>query len=278
MDVRLSTVQWDKLLEFLGYGNPGGRFWFVGIEERGMAESGQEVAELNWRLTFEPIEDLPAAHGRWGKFGSGAFDMRSFVPTWATMCKLVLRLSGNPQWEDRDALRDYQATQLGRRDGDTFLTELQPLPVRGRADWPYMALSPTRDALLERILPDRLGRLRELRETHRPVYVFCYGKTFWPRYEKEAFRDYPFHEVLNAVCRVATAGQSRIILLPFFGRGLVSNRLVDEIATLLLAGPQLDPALQPQSFYQPYYVRPGGCISYPEIALTPSHPAPILPS
>lgn len=128
MTSTLTAEELQKLLDFQGWGNPGGDFWFVGMEERG---DGNDL-ELRWRLGFTPIEDLIPAHLRWEQFKPDEpFDPLLLVRTWATMSKIVLRLRGEENWTDTDRLRRYQAGRLGRPDGETFLTELLPLPAPG---------------------------------------------------------------------------------------------------------------------------------------------------
>ncbi len=163
------AFQIEKLLSFLGYGNPAGRFWFVGMEEQG---EGTEL-ELEWRCRFRPVEDVIWVHEQWDReFRSrdqgrdpGLFEPRRLIPTWGTMSKLVLRLSGSSAWEDLEAVRRYQAERLGRLDGDTFLTELLPLPARNLDDWPYTAYFYSRADYVSRVLPERLGTLRALFES-----------------------------------------------------------------------------------------------------------------
>jgi hypothetical protein len=58
----LSQTQLDAVSGFIGYGNPAGSFWFVGIEERGVRDHATLWAELLARANhFAPIEDLKAA-------------------------------------------------------------------------------------------------------------------------------------------------------------------------------------------------------------------------
>ena len=58
MDSSLSRDQLRKLTGFLGYGNPTGRFWFMGIEEGGEGSA----RELQMRARhFAAIEDQSRA-------------------------------------------------------------------------------------------------------------------------------------------------------------------------------------------------------------------------
>src|SRR5687767_6541542 len=109
----------QPLFDFLGYGNPAGRFWFIGMEERGAETDDGLALELDWRRTFQPIEDLMQAHAKWVDFKSDEpFDPTKLVRTWSVMCKLVLCISGHSDWSSIEAVRVYQANRLGRRDGE----------------------------------------------------------------------------------------------------------------------------------------------------------------
>ncbi len=200
----LSSDQVRHLLAFLGYGNPAGRFWFIGMEEQGAAVSEDFDLELQWRLSFAQIEDLIPAHGRWVQFKNDeAFDPTKLVRTWSIMSKLVLRLSGSSDWQSQAAVRDFQAEHLGRTDGETFLTELLPLPAPSLAHWPYAAYFPARADYVSQVLPGRLNELRALFDLHYPELVVCYGKGYWDLH-KQLFKPAEFAPKLDRRVEIAT--------------------------------------------------------------------------
>ena len=215
----------DPVLGFQGYGNPAGRFWFVGMEEHGAKTEADIELELEWRSAFRPIEDLIAVHEQWDReFRARAsdrrpFDPRRLIPTWGTMSKLVLRLSGCSEWEDLETVRDYQSKRLGRLDGETFLTELLPLPAPNSRDWPelYHGFFPDRDAYVGAVVSERIRRLRALLDQHQPEYVFCYGKVNWKRY-REVFKPADVQAILGGRMEVGRVGTSTTVLTPFFAR------------------------------------------------------------
>lgn len=129
----------DNLLGHVGFGNPQGRFWFVGIEEYGEGT----LKELEWRLQFDEVDDLNRVHVLWGTdfAKEEPFNPQKLVPTWAAMSKFVLRLTGEPNCSDNERVRDYLSDHLGQVGDQTFLTEMLPLPVRGTDPnlWPYSA-------------------------------------------------------------------------------------------------------------------------------------------
>ena len=224
----LSDGQWEKLLSFQGYGNPAGRYWFVGIEERG--EGTPE--ELAIRLKYREIEDLlhsqsPAVWGHSPLWED--FDPAKLIPTWTAMIKIVLHLNRHPAWRDPDTVREYQKQEFGRLQGETFLTELLPLPKRSDAHWPEWWPWPSWGEYAKAVLPDRIAALTVLFEQHRPPFVFCYGKGYWSTYQ-QIFPEANFAPLLGGKMQIAEIAQSRIVLTPFFAPFLMPNRLIDEMA------------------------------------------------
>src|SRR5579859_4570779 len=108
----LSAAELNAALGFLGYGNPAGAYWFIGIEERGVGDSDTLWQELRVRAKhFAAIEDLKAAQGH--PVGS-SFQVGQHVPTWLVMSKIVLRLNGDEGWHENARAQQYQAERLGR--------------------------------------------------------------------------------------------------------------------------------------------------------------------
>jgi hypothetical protein len=229
----LAPEQIEQLLGFVGYGNPSGRFWFLGMEEQGAAIPEDFDLELKWRLSFKQVEDLIPAHRRWADFKSNEpFDPNKLVRTWSIMSRLVLRLSGSVNWQSPESVRSYQSERLGRADGETFLTELLPLPAPSLAHWPYGAYFPNRTEYVHQVLPRRLEQLRMLFDQHHPEFVFCYGKGYWD-FHKKMFAEVEFEAKLDGRIQIGTSGSSTIVLCPFFAPFATSNSLISEVGDLV---------------------------------------------
>jgi uncharacterized protein len=217
----------DKLVSFHGFGNPRGDFWFVGMEEQG---EGTDL-ELRWRLSFEPVDDLMAVHHRWEQFNPDdrKFNAERLIPTWATMSKIVLRLKGHSDWTRSEEVRRYQSERLGRLNGETFLTEILPLPARSRQDWTAQARFVTRDEYEAEVRPNRIAMIRDLCRLHSPRYVFCYGAANWA-YHKEIFNDVSFEPIVDGRAILGRTASSMIVLTQFFAYYLMTNDVIDGIA------------------------------------------------
>jgi hypothetical protein len=231
----LSDLEWQTLLQFKGYGNPAGRFWFIGIEERGDGT----VAEYKVRAQkYRSVMDLQTAMSPeiWPvSKDSSPFQPDSYVPTWATMIRLALRLEGQePKWDDPQTRKTYQRLQLGTLDGDTFLTDLLPLPKAGDSVWPDWWPFDNWDAYAKAVLPTRIAMFRDLLRTNGPSFVFCYGKSYWSRF-KELFSGEDFTLLPRGTFQVAHQGSTTVVLTPFFSpRTGMTISQIDLLATSLV--------------------------------------------
>jgi len=181
----------DDLLEtyvrtFYGYGNYGGPFWFVGMEEGMLGGYDEIVARLLFcenhgmaeLLDFAMMSRATSTVGdRW--IGENA----RIMPTWGRLIRLLLAAKGN-SCSPQD-VRCYQGTCLGRGQSDNCILELMPLPCKSlnEADWFYSDWSTlsylrSRSSYMKEVLPGRIAHLRRSIRDHRPACVVFYGKRY----------------------------------------------------------------------------------------------------
>lgn len=219
----ISREELDKLLNFKGYSNLDAPIWFLDMEEGTGGSNDPAAIEANIRTRaqhFQPVEDLVESHLH---FGYDIPAQRKFTQVWLWMAKLVRGINGEPDWTDTEKAKHYVRTQLGRKDGDTFLTELLPLPAKGLAHWPYTALYSTRQEYYETVLPQRCALLMNLIEEHRPACVLAYGSGYHGYY-RQVFKNCQWQRLNTraqiGTCRTGTMG---VALLPFFGNGALGT-------------------------------------------------------
>ncbi len=207
----LTTPEVKKLLAFRGYGNPSGRFWFVGMEE-----GGGDFESLQIRADeFANLEDIATSPA---KFES--HDMSKSISTWRIMSAIVGRISGTENWWETACTTNYQMNRLGRLNDETYLTEILPLPKRSLSDWPYGNFFDSPKSYFEQIFPAQLASLRlEYSESKsKPEFVFCYGKKYWP-FHKKIFESIDFESALDDRILWGQNHSTIFVLTNFFGYG-----------------------------------------------------------
>jgi hypothetical protein len=226
----LTDDQWRRLLTWKGYGNPGGRFWFVGYEEAGAEDNQENLRENSIKSGFPEICDLRAAHApdTLGLVGG-------MIPTWTIMSRLVLRLNGATDWCETEQSRAYQANRLGRDNGETFLTDLLPIRKKASASMPEWTKVRWKswDKYFQEAWNERRNMLRMLWVLHRPEYTFCYGTGWWRERFKELFPT-SFEQQLSGKLELGRDGGSTIVLTPFFStRTGMTRDFIDSVADVL---------------------------------------------
>ncbi len=229
MTQALTDSELAHLLDFVGYGSLDADVWFLGMEEAGGGE-----ANIRARLDFQTVEDNAEAHKRlgitkhhWGK--------RTIQRTWWGMCYVMLRLEDEEP--SRENIRQYQAEWLGRKHGNTLLTELMPIPKPAVSQWGYEQLMPQYDSrqdYYEQVEPRRVRYLRQLIKEHRPKVIIGYGKAYWPQY-KELFPHHAFAR--NDQFEVANTHETLVILTGHFTARTMNGKFDDIVAIIRRSSP-----------------------------------------
>jgi hypothetical protein len=148
--------------------------------------------------------------------------------TWTWMARICGELAERLSWGERPGAREYVQRRLGRADpevGETFLTELSPIPSKNVAtnkEWlrAFRQAAPDCDQLISK----RLVRLNGIIEQNQPQFVFCYGS-------EKPENNAKFKRVLPKRSWQRITNKSELcesegcicVLMPFFGNGRLSN-------------------------------------------------------
>ncbi|SRR5579883_467023 len=181
----------DRLLEkyiqtFYGYGNYDGEFWFVGKEEGG----GGTVDDVLQRLStwsqrgYRELEDVYEYHEGLGAthlFGSRPVIQR----TWAKLIRSLLKAKG--QEVTIAQVKEYQGQHLARKNGESCLLELLPLPSPSVGQWLYDTYSQLpqlrdRQGYREFYVSQRADHIRQRILGHKPRAVVFYSSDGWYQY------------------------------------------------------------------------------------------------
>ncbi|MHC5743477.1 MAG: hypothetical protein ACYTXT_16445 [Nostoc sp.] len=179
----------DEFLEqrvdtFYGYGNYQGSYWFIGMEEGG----GEDFQDINNRINIwsnrgnHEIEDIAEYHESIGYGASFKPGAKLDVPVWRTLIRIILSAKGNDNIDLED-IRKYQIEKLGRKDKETCLLELFPLPSPSRKYWIYNEFSQlpflsTRQTYEDYCVETRINHIRQRIQEHKPKAVVFYGRAF----------------------------------------------------------------------------------------------------
>jgi hypothetical protein len=179
------TPEFEILDQFLGWGNPQGQYWFIGIEEadewcKDDAKDQTAIAQYKKKIVYaEPGQMQEERNRHKGRF----------TPIYDIMSEIVLRAGG--QWAGREKARDYTNNQLFHKSSDTFQINLFPLGKRSLASWPqdYKRRFGF-ESKKEYMKYVRNGcRLKEMIynewKRHNPNKItVCFGVTEWPLFKK----------------------------------------------------------------------------------------------
>jgi hypothetical protein len=216
----------NRIKSFWGYGNLNSPYWLIGMEEgynvetedlykRFKASEGKQICD---------VADLKIDAGSYGLFAEGAPLNR----TYRRLIQMML-YAETKKHPDKEALRDFQITKLGRSDSNNAILELMPLPSKSinPKDWLYAETGikglGSRKEYLETYKDERIQALRSLIEQYKPKYVICYSLSYQEDWHK--LTDKPFIEVNPRRLYLAKDGETTIAITPHSVAQGLSNRV-----------------------------------------------------
>lgn len=233
--LEMPITEVEKIMGFLGYGNPAESVWFIGIEEGlGDADSADAVENLRARGTFEAVMDLhDAHHKRLRENGTLInFDVKPpSTPVWQWIAKIMRAYQGKDDWSDVNSANEYIRRSLGRSEGMTFLTEVSPIPSNKTANKTWFEAFNKLDNELHERLARRRKRLLDLLDNSSPRMVICYGDGKSKSREYETFLGAKWTLIGTRIWRDSRRPYP-FLLLPFFGNGQMSESVINEMCRL----------------------------------------------
>jgi len=171
----------DFATSFYQYGPTTAPYVLIGMEEGGGNDFNNVQRRLDaWeRRGRRGVDDIKEFHE---EFGEGQF----FDPiqparqqTWSTLSALMCAING--QQPHSDAVREFRLNKLGRSNGQTWLTELLPLPSPSKDHFYYHGWSSLpwlqdREHYVAHYAPLRAVYLRKKIEASCPQAVIFYSK------------------------------------------------------------------------------------------------------
>jgi hypothetical protein len=225
-ELTLSRNDIGRILNFLGYGNPSAPIWFIGLEEGlGQMDSQDTVENLKARANFDRTMDLSEAHLRLIERGRpiAIEEKPPSTQVWQWMAKIMLGWHGG-NYRDRIAVRKYIQYQLGRSHGETFLTELSPIPSARTNDKTWRDWFEKQEPELDKKINQRNCDLKRVLDENPRSLVICYGHGSAQVFAK--FLEIEWQSVCPGISR---SEDSRRLLLPFLGVGQMSQQALENL-------------------------------------------------
>ncbi|MBK9925674.1 MAG: hypothetical protein IPP66_10315 [Anaerolineales bacterium] len=200
---------------FYGYGNYQASCWFLGMEEGG----GNSVDEINRRLfTWKArggmeLEDMAEYHVAIGipaYFGKKP----KIQNTWGKQIRFLFGTRNQPV--STDTVREYQRTSWGRKNDDSCIFELFPLPSPGTSVWIYgqesaLEILKDRETYRNTFFPNRASHIRRNIEKFQPKIICAFGITYLNYWE--ALIDGKFHENEKEKYFYSNIGETKFVVL-----------------------------------------------------------------
>jgi len=192
----------DFCNSFLGYGNPNGAYWFIGMEEGG----GNSYEDIEDRLTAwtrnnkNTYEDLYSFHQN-----INITNLFSHPPkiqaTWSKLIRIILSNKAIKNITSSE-IGTYQVDRLGRNKDETLLLELLPLPSPSTSHWIYGDYSDlpylnSRKLYRNFMLPIRIGLIKTQVKKYLPKVIVFYGLSYKKHWEE--ISDVKYTEVMEGL-------------------------------------------------------------------------------
>ena len=193
----------DQLLQrfintFYGSGNYQGNYWFLGMEEGGGNDLNRVITRITaWQeLGVTDLVDIYDFHMRIN-YPAYFTNPVKLQRTWIQQARIVLAAKGKPS--KAADVKIYQRDIIGRKDSQTCLLELLPLPSPSTSDWFYNRWTDidflrTRESYRNYCLPWRITNIQSRIQQYQPKLVIFCGKSYSEYWHKIAGRHLIFQD------------------------------------------------------------------------------------
>lgn len=249
--MKLDQRQARAIARHVGYGKPTARLWFVGTEEGlgGAASDEENTENLLARSKWSPVMDMFEAHQSLrerGEFIDISQPRAGHVGVWQWMSKIARAFEGHDDFSDTSKANDFIRRKggLGRKDGNSFLTELSPFPSR-TADRPE-GLRHFSASELAALLKERRERQLEFLYKGPAKCVICYGtsrRSDFARHFGVSWEPLPAFKwvsskglrrettVYRSEVRNGPRAVAQLFMLPFLGQGAINHDVLRQFTS-----------------------------------------------
>jgi hypothetical protein len=209
----------------IGYGNPNGKYWFIGPEEGGSIKGNKDRIET-WAVLGENqhFNDMKEFHLSLSK--SKGYDSLSkfflgekskLQSTWNGIMKILLPL--NQMENTPQNRRKYQSEKLGSRNGDTIIAELYPFSSKLLNDKDSMTFfGKSKKEYWQDYAPSRENLLCNQMRKYKPKVVCFYSTSFsenWQRIARNLNPDFLNFETIDGLpMRYLKRRETLFVIIP----------------------------------------------------------------
>ncbi len=186
------------LTTFYGSGNYHGDYWFIGMEEGGgnTLERVKKRLDTWQKLGEKELVDLYDFHIGIN-YPEYFHDPVKLQRTWMQQARIILATKGKPTTVDH--VKTYQRDIIGRKDSETCLLELLPLPSPSTSVWHYdqwsnLPFLRDRKTYIKYCIPRRCEHIRSQIMAYRPKLVVFFGKSYSPYWQQISGNNVKFRD------------------------------------------------------------------------------------
>ena len=216
-----ATSEFDILNNWIGWGDPRGGVWFIGVEAGGGWHCDSEEAIQarrsmigQWKgLSYSRYKDLKARDE--DDDGQGVN-----FPIATGTAKIASMVS-----KDDEGWRHYRENKLWLDGTGVFNANMLPIGKKSLSEWPagykslFGYLCEDYSRRLKEVLEFRSERLAALKEECQPQAIVCFGKSHWGEFERFLSLKESESELVGEMsCKLYPS--ERVILTRHFSNGM----------------------------------------------------------
>lgn len=170
----------NRINNFVGYGNPDSKIWFIGLEEGFNGTQDQLIQRfcmLNNLVFADVVRNMRGLGDHEQYYGVKATTIQN---TMKRIVQILLQIDGINSFDNQHIL-NYQRLMLGRPKSNHAILELSPLPNPNMSSWHsfYKSLEDphfnSRKIYTNYFMPQRIKYLKNLIENSETRVIVCYS-------------------------------------------------------------------------------------------------------
>jgi len=229
----------EGLYNWLGFGNPNGKYWFIGREES--IALSQCSAVDSWMEYFETRNEFPAAtdfRSTWEDAFGRPLSTFSSTTTWHYQAAFLLAFRGMNISSSKVKELIFEDPQFGRMFSNHFTGEFFPCPKSSKDTIePYGHIWDSPEAYQSEVGPGRIERFCELLERNPDVdWIISYSPTLvstlceeYPTTAIDVWEDLAMDPFVLYQLAVGPERTVNLLETPFLGYGRVGYDAIEQV-------------------------------------------------